>query len=130
MTSYRMRISPKSRRVARFVSRVHREIQDVFHASGMTQQQLAIKLDVDRSTINKRLTGEANLTLRSIGELAWAMDREPMFTLSRPDSVPHRNYYSTASSSGSTEDWVPHGPRIQSSSRSDVFTPELFEESV
>jgi len=63
---------------------VHRELQAAFAkaaAGGLTQQQLAEKLEVNRATINKRLLGQENLTLRTIADLAWALDYEPQFKL-------------------------------------------------
>lgn len=76
--SYQMPISPRSRKAGRFIGRVHSEIQNAFskrsHDDGLTQQQLATLLDVDRSVVNKRLLGKANLTLRTIADFAWALD--------------------------------------------------------
>ena len=42
------------------------------------------KLDVHRSLINRQFSGEANLTLRSLADLAWAMDMEITFELKKP----------------------------------------------
>jgi len=74
--SYRMQIDPKSRKAARFISRLQKTIQKALIASGMTQQQVAEVLEVDRSVINRRLKGNANLTARSIAEFAYAFDRD------------------------------------------------------
>lgn len=74
--SFRMHISPRSRRAARFIASVHSGLQQAYSLSakkGLTQQQMATALEVDRSTINKRLQGLSNLTLRSISDMAWAM---------------------------------------------------------
>lgn len=77
--SFRINLSDRSKVSARFIRRVHREIQKAFSkraAEGVTQQQLALKLDVHRATVNKRLLGQDNLTLRSIADLAWALDHD------------------------------------------------------
>lgn len=74
--SYRMRISDRSRKAGRFVSKVHKEIQQAFVESGLKQQQLAERLGVNRSVINRQLLGESNLTLRTIADLAWALERD------------------------------------------------------
>jgi transcriptional regulator with XRE-family HTH domain len=50
----------------------------------LSQQELAKKLEVHRSLINRQLSGEANLTLRSLADLAWAMDMEISFELKKP----------------------------------------------
>lgn len=74
--SYQIKISSKDAKAARFISRIARLIQDELIASGMTQQDVATKIDVDRSVVNKRLKGSANLTARSIAEFAYAFDKE------------------------------------------------------
>ncbi|MBT8155162.1 helix-turn-helix transcriptional regulator [Epibacterium ulvae] len=71
-----MQLDPKSRKAARFVSRLQRTIQQALIASGMTQQQVAEALSVNRSVINKRLKGNANLTARSIAEFAYVFDKD------------------------------------------------------
>jgi len=71
-----MQISPRSRKAARFIAGAHKQLQSAFvraSARGVTQQKIAESLEIDRSTINKRLLGQSNLTLRSISDLAWAM---------------------------------------------------------
>lgn len=79
--SYQMRNDPRARKAGRFIYRVQKEIQKAFLASGLKQQEIAEKLGVNRSVVNKRLLGEANLTLRTIADLAWAMDAEIEFAL-------------------------------------------------
>jgi hypothetical protein len=46
---------------------------------------------VHRSLINRQLSGEANLTLRSLADLAWAMDMEIWFELKKPAAHPGQN---------------------------------------
>lgn len=74
--SYRLKIDPKSRKSARFISLLQKKIQEALVASGMTQQEVAEKLGVDRSVVNRRLKGRANLTARSIAEFAYAFDMD------------------------------------------------------
>jgi plasmid maintenance system antidote protein VapI len=74
--SYQMKIDPKSRKAARFISRLQSRIQTALSESGMTQQQVATKIGVDRSVVNRRLLGKANLTARSIAEFAYAFDMD------------------------------------------------------
>ncbi|ODR98428.1 hypothetical protein AUC68_08300 [Methyloceanibacter methanicus] len=72
---------------------MHKEIQKAFAESGLTQQNVANRLELERSTVNKRLTGQSNLTLRSVGELAWALDKKIVFRLVDEDEG-HHNYHS------------------------------------
>ncbi|WP_370285798.1 helix-turn-helix domain-containing protein [Pseudooceanicola nanhaiensis] len=71
-----MMIDPKSRKSARFISGLQRKIQKALSESGKTQQEIANILDIDRSVVNRRLKGGANLTARSIAELAFALDKD------------------------------------------------------
>ena len=91
--SYRMPISARSRKAGRFIARVHSEIQRAFTASGMKQNALAEKLGVNRSHVNKQLLGQTNLTLRTIADLAWAMDKEIHFSLGGPLVSVRLNYF-------------------------------------
>ncbi|WP_146005672.1 helix-turn-helix domain-containing protein [Roseovarius mucosus] len=74
--SYQIKIDPKSRKAARFISLLQKKVQKAFVATGKTQQEVATILGVDRSVINRRLTGSANLTARSIAEFAYAFDKD------------------------------------------------------
>lgn len=74
--SYQMRIDPKSRKAARFISHLQKKIQKAFIASGKTQQEVATILGVERSVVNRRLKGSANMTARSIAEFAYAFDKD------------------------------------------------------
>jgi transcriptional regulator with XRE-family HTH domain len=44
---------------------------------GMTQQDLADRLEIDKSRISKMMSGFNNLTMKSFAELCWAMKAEP-----------------------------------------------------
>ncbi|MER9855241.1 MULTISPECIES: helix-turn-helix transcriptional regulator [unclassified Mesorhizobium] len=79
--SYLMQISERSRKAGRFISKVHKEIQKAFINSGMKQKELAEKIGVNRSVVNKQLLGTGNLTLRSISDLAWAMGADIEFSI-------------------------------------------------
>lgn len=83
--SYRLKIDPKSRKSAKFISQLQKKIQAELVATGMTQQQVAEILGVDRSVINRRLKGSANLTARSIAEFAYAFDKNVVLEFADPD---------------------------------------------
>lgn len=97
--SYRIKIDPRSSKAGRFIRRVHSELQRVFARSGMSQQQLASKLEVNRATVNKRLLGQENLTLRSIADMAWALDADIVFELREHDRAATGNKEPRASAS-------------------------------
>jgi transcriptional regulator with XRE-family HTH domain len=61
-------------------------------ATGLTQQKLAKKLGLSRSKLNRSLMGKEELTLRSVSDLAWALDKEVVFELREPSASPGQNH--------------------------------------
>lgn len=47
----------------------------------LTQAEIAARLEVDKAVVSRMLAGNANLTLRSFGELCWAMGVQPEIVL-------------------------------------------------
>lgn len=45
-----------------------------FDAGDETQASLAKKLGVDRSSVNRRLRGEANMTIKTLADMVWALE--------------------------------------------------------
>ena len=88
MTSFQFAPSPRKRKVARFITRVRRELQKAFMeekaARGLTQAKLARTLGSHRSIVCRQLAGSANLTLRTLADYAWALDRDLLFSLEKP----------------------------------------------
>ncbi len=94
MTFFRFDIDARSRTAGRFIGRVRRELLRAVteeKGEGLTQQELAQRLESDRSNINRQLSGEADITLRSLADLAWALDREITFELRRPAATDGQN---------------------------------------
>ena len=80
-------IGDRARNVSRFIAGVRSELQRAFaherKTNRLTQQNIAAKLGVHRSVINRQLMGFENMTVRSVADLAWAMGWEPEFRLSK-----------------------------------------------
>lgn len=76
---------PKEEASSRFVADVGRLLQtalvDRKAISKLTQQEIADRLGVDRSSVNRNFSGYRNLTLSSLAELCWAMDVEPSLVI-------------------------------------------------
>jgi transcriptional regulator with XRE-family HTH domain len=93
--SFQFDIGSRARNAGRFIGRVRNELLRALSEKKkdgkLSQQALAKKLDVHRSLINRQLSGEANLTLRSLADLAWAMDMEIWFELKKPAAHPGQN---------------------------------------
>lgn len=83
--SFLMRIDPRRQAAAVFISGVRDELMRALliarRRDGATQSSIAEKLDVHRSVINRELSGQSNLTLRRVAELAWAVGFRPDFRL-------------------------------------------------
>lgn len=74
--SYQIKIDKRARQAAKVISKLQNRIQEMLVQSGMTQQQVAERLGVDRSVINRRLSGKANLTARSIADFAYVFGKD------------------------------------------------------
>jgi hypothetical protein len=88
MTSFQMPLAEKDRKIGRTIHKAQKAIAQAVIAakeeSGITQGALAKKLGVNRSVINRRVTGQTNLTLHSMAELAWALDYDLVVDFVRP----------------------------------------------
>jgi transcriptional regulator with XRE-family HTH domain len=73
--SYQLRIDPAAMRLARSIGGVQRALQHELVESGLTQQEIATRIGVDRSVVNRRFKSSANLTIRSLSELAEAFGK-------------------------------------------------------
>jgi transcriptional regulator with XRE-family HTH domain len=103
MTFFRFDIDARSRKAGRLLGRIRRELLRAVteeKRAGLTQQELARRLECDRSNINRQLSGEAEMTLRSIADLAWALDREITFELRPINAVPGQNIAPATSTVG------------------------------
>ena len=85
MTSFDFEISEKDLAGAEHVSRVGRQLVSAFvrkaRSEKISKAELARRLDLDKASITRMLRGDANLTLRSVGELSWAMGVRPDVTI-------------------------------------------------
>ena len=103
MTFFRFDIGARSRTAGRLMGRIRRELLRAVteeKQAGLTQQELARRLESGRSNINRQLSGEAEITLRSLADLAWALDREITFELRRPDEAAGQNILPQTSTIG------------------------------
>jgi hypothetical protein len=85
MTSFQISLTPSRRAATRFIGGVRRALQkalvDEGKKSGLTQAEVARRIGVHRSIINRELRGVENLSLGRVAELAWAMGRKPILEL-------------------------------------------------
>jgi DNA-binding XRE family transcriptional regulator len=90
MMSFRFAPDRRKRVTGRFFARVRRELQKAFMEEkkerGLTQSQLARELGVDRAVVCRQLSGTSNLTLRTLADYAWAMNRDLIFAMPKHDA--------------------------------------------
>lgn len=88
MPSFQITISPSRRAATRFIDHVRRAIQKALieekRRTGLTQSEIARRIGVHRSVINREIRGQKDLTLGRVAELAYALGREPFFDLREP----------------------------------------------
>jgi transcriptional regulator with XRE-family HTH domain len=129
VTSFNFDIGGRARLAGRFIGRVRHELLRVLSEkkaeNGISQQALAQKLNVHRSLINRQLSGEANLTLRSLADLAWALDMEISFELKNPKVEFGQNQASVTSTIGHRQIKVIEGGR----SRTLLVPPKVDAEA-
>jgi len=81
MTLFSNLFSEKTRAGGLFLAAFHAAISTAAaerrKRSATTLAELANRLDVDRSMVTRILKGAGNPTVRTIGELAWAMGMRP-----------------------------------------------------
>jgi hypothetical protein len=94
MSSLVFDIGERRRAASRFMGRVQREVQRAVSAEKqarkLTQQQIADMLETSKSVINREILG-GNLTLRRLGELAWALGYEIVFEFRKRPQVLGQN---------------------------------------
>lgn len=80
--SFQIISSPNKRVAARFVLKARRSLQALLAATPeITQAEIARKLGVNRSVINRQLNGLQDISMARYAELAWALGAVPDISL-------------------------------------------------
>lgn len=87
MTSFHFEIPPRDRKASRFFGAVLRELRKAIAVEGLSMAEIGRRLGVNRSVVTRQVGGKANLTLRTLADLAWATDHEIVFQLKRPTAT-------------------------------------------
>src|SRR5687767_12811512 len=79
MKTRSFRIDKRRRSYLRLIGEIKHALAQALaeeHAErGLTMAEMARTLDVDRSHISRKLSGETNMTLETLADLAYALDR-------------------------------------------------------
>lgn len=94
MTSFKFGgLSEKDQATGRFMGRFNRALATAAvrqkKVCGITQRSVSEAMGVDKSVVSRILAGGGNPTLRTIGELAWAMGLRPTIIFEPIDTLAH-----------------------------------------
>ena len=70
-------------------------LHNTFEETGLTQDELAARLGIDKSLVSKRLNGSENLTLKTMSYMGSAMGRYLLVSYIPYDQVGITNYFTT-----------------------------------
>jgi DNA-binding XRE family transcriptional regulator len=79
LRSFRIdRIDDRRKKYLSLAGVIESQLRDAYarrhEENGTTQADLARKLDVNRSAIHHRLTGQTNMTIETLADMLWALD--------------------------------------------------------
>lgn len=96
--SFQFEIGARARAASRFIANIRSDLVATIlerrSEKGFSQQQLAEMVGVSRRDLNGYLCGQRELPLRSIADLAWALDKEIHIELRDPTGSANGNYLS------------------------------------
>lgn len=98
--SYRFAPDARKRKTARFITKVRRELQKAYMeekaSRGISQADLARLMGVNRAVVCRQLAGSSNLTLRTIADFAWALNRDLEFRMPKRVAGAGTNHHGDA----------------------------------
>jgi transcriptional regulator with XRE-family HTH domain len=68
-------------------------LRDTFESTGMTQDQLAARLKIDKSLVSRRLNGSENLTIKTLSHMGTGMGYRVVVLFRPYDQMGYNNYY-------------------------------------
>lgn len=80
MRSSRLRVSKRRRTFSRFLGKVQHALNQALveehEKRGLTRAEIARILETDKGFVTKKLAGTSNMTIETLADLAFAMDRD------------------------------------------------------
>ena len=80
MRSYTSKIDPRRRIFVRLLTAVYGEIERALAESEkdhkLSRAEIARRLGINRSVLTRRLNGTQNMTLETVADMAWALERD------------------------------------------------------
>ncbi|WP_354669149.1 helix-turn-helix transcriptional regulator [Rhizobium sp. S163] len=95
--SFRFDVGARARSASRLIGNIRSDIiaAVVRHrtAENVSQQRLAESIGISRADLNSYLSGQKDLTLRSLADIAFALNKEIVVELRDPESGSKGNYF-------------------------------------
>ena len=103
--SFKIPLSKRRRTYVRLIGDIqhvlNQALSEEHAARGLTRAGIAAALGKDKSFVTRKLTGEGNMTLETLADFAFALDRSVQVFLPRRTEEPGRNDLSNAAPSTS-----------------------------
>ncbi len=137
MKSSKLKVSPRRRTYTRLIGQIKRALnmalEEEKEKRGLSVTEIGQILDVDKSHISRKFAGTSNMTLETLADLAFALDRTIEVTLSEPRHETFSNIHrSTVASAGNARpqivpvgDWANLAQASSASSLGEVAEEEL-----
>ncbi len=119
MTSFNLKIDPRRQKFVRGVSDAHVAIERAISEEGLTRSAIAELLGVNKAVVTRALNGTSNITLKTITDLAWALDREFVIDLVRPSEFGNHNH-TTVTSGGAISHFQTDAPPVSAGSQTRI----------
>lgn len=95
MTSYRMEIPARRRTYVRLLGEVRHALNSALTEEatqhGLTKTEMARRIGCDKAFVTRKLTGQSNMTLETLADLAFALDRPVKISLPARGRLPGIN---------------------------------------
>ncbi|OSQ30274.1 hypothetical protein [Thalassospira sp. MCCC 1A03138] len=88
---FKINLTPHSRAAGRFIGQVRRDlvkaVEEATSKYGKTRSDMARNIGCDKAVITRKLSGKADLTLRSIAEIAYESNTRPKIVFEKAHIV-------------------------------------------
>lgn len=124
-TSSSLSVDKRRRTYVRLIGEIHhalhQALEEEYAARKLTQQGMAEALDTEKSFISRKMNGLSNMTLETLADLAFALDRAVKVKLVSRHSSDRSNQISDQSET--TKNWPEIRPKSLSTADDDAEIP-------
>ncbi len=119
--SFRFDVGARARSASRLIGNLRSDIiaAVVKHrtSENVSQQRLAESIGISRTDLNSILNGKKDLTLRSLADIAFALNKEIVVELRDPESASKGNYFEMEPMAPVARKMERHEPGTRTTSR-------------